>query len=88
MAKDTTKTVKDSIPVTNPDTTQVVVKKETTPTTPKTSTPKETIYIVKKGDTLSSIGRKYGKTAQQLAKYNNLRNENSIQVGQKLKIPR
>ncbi|MCQ2275540.1 MAG: LysM peptidoglycan-binding domain-containing protein [Bacteroidales bacterium] len=88
VAKDTTKTVKDSIPVTNPDTTQVVVKKETTPTTPKTSTPKETIYIVKKGDTLSSIGRKYGKTAQQLAKYNNLRNENSIQVGQKLKIPR
>jgi membrane-bound lytic murein transglycosylase D len=45
------------------------------------------IYIVKKGDSLSSIAAKYGTTARKIADYNNLQNINTIIVGQKLRIP-
>lgn len=46
------------------------------------------VYIVKKGDTLSGIARKYNTTYQELAKYNNISNPNLIIVGQKIKIPK
>ena len=55
---------------------------------PNTSTSTSTVYVVKKGDTLSSIARKYGKNANDIAKYNHITNVNAIQVGQKIKIPR
>ena len=42
-------------------------------------------HVVKKGETLSSIGRKYGCTANDIKKWNGLKN-NNIQAGQKLKI--
>ncbi len=42
-------------------------------------------HTVKKGETLSSIGRKYGCSANQIKKWNGLKN-NNIKVGQKLKI--
>lgn len=47
----------------------------------------ETVYTVKKGDTLSGIASKYGTTYQKLAEYNNISNPNLIVVGQKIKIP-
>lgn len=47
----------------------------------------EVAYIVKKGDTLSSIAKKYNTTYQKLAEYNNIKNPNVISVGQKIKIP-
>lgn len=50
-------------------------------------TVKEIIYVVKKGDTLSKIAKKYKTTYQKLAAYNNLANPNLIYVGQKIKIP-
>lgn len=59
----------------------------TTPTTPATSTTDE-IYVVKSGDTLSGIAKKYGTTYQKLAAYNNISNPNVITVGQKIKIPK
>lgn len=59
----------------------------TTPTTPATSTTEE-IYVVKSGDTLSDIAKKYGTTYQKLAAYNNISNPNVITVGQKIKIPK
>ncbi len=43
-------------------------------------------YIVKSGDSLYSIGRKYGLTAQELINYNNLKS-NVLSIGQILKIP-
>lgn len=43
-------------------------------------------YIVKKGDTLSAIARKYGTTYQKIAKDNNIKNPNLIYPGQKLVI--
>ncbi len=44
-------------------------------------------YKVVKGDTLSSIATKYNTTYQKLAKYNNIKNPNIINVGQVIKIP-
>lgn len=49
-------------------------------------TTKTITYTVKKGDTLSSIAKKYGTTYKAIAKENNISNPNVIKVGQKLKI--
>lgn len=51
----------------------------------QTSTPTTKTHTVKKGETLSSIGRKYNCTADQIKKWNGLKG-NNIKVGQKLKI--
>ena len=53
----------------------------------KPQTSSETIYIVKKGDTLSGIASRYGTTYQVLASYNGISNPNLIGVGQAIKIP-
>lgn len=44
-------------------------------------------YIVKKGDTLSEIGKAYGISYMTIAEMNNIKNPNIIFVGQKLIIP-
>lgn len=46
----------------------------------------EIIYIVKSGDTLSTIAQKYNTTYQKIAKDNNISNPNLIYPGQKLVI--
>ena len=46
----------------------------------------EKIHIVKAGETLSSIARLYNTTWQNLAKINNLKNPDLINIGQKLII--
>ena len=43
-------------------------------------------YVVKKGDTLSGIAKKFGTTYQKIASDNGIANPNLIVVGQKLKI--
>ncbi len=48
---------------------------------------KETVYTVKKGDTLSKIAAQYGTTWQELARYNNISNPDLIFPDQKIKIP-
>ena len=50
-----------------------------------TSTAKPKIHTVKKGETLSSIAKKYGCTVSDLKKWNGLKS-NTVKVGQKLKI--
>ena len=45
------------------------------------------VYVVKSGDTLSGIAKKYDTTYQKLAEYNNIPNPNIISVGQKIRIP-
>lgn len=47
----------------------------------------EEVYVVKKGDTLSSIAKQFNTTYQKIAEYNNLKNINLIYPGQKLRIP-
>ena len=45
------------------------------------------VYVVKKGDSLSSIAKKYGITTRKIADYNKLKNVNTISVGQRIRIP-
>lgn len=45
-----------------------------------------TIYVVKKGDTLGAIARKYRVTTSQIMRWNNLRNANKLSIGQRLRI--
>ena len=47
----------------------------------------EVVYVVKSGDTLIGIAKKYGTTYKVLATYNGINNPNIIRVGQKIKIP-
>lgn len=47
---------------------------------------KKEYYIVKKGDTLIGIAKKYKTTVKQLASWNNIKNVNIIRVGQKLRV--
>ena len=54
--------------------------------TKQTITPSETTYVVKSGDSLYSIARKYNTTVKDLMKYNNL-TSNLLSIGQTLKIP-
>lgn len=44
------------------------------------------VYVVKKGDTLSGIAKKYNTSVEKLVKDNNIKNKNLIYVGQKLII--
>jgi len=44
-------------------------------------------YVVRRGDTLYAIARRYGTTAQALARANGLANANYIYAGQRLTIP-
>ncbi|MPW25940.1 LysM peptidoglycan-binding domain-containing protein [Alkalibaculum sp. M08DMB] len=56
-----------------------------TPKPAQTST--ETIYTIKRGDTLSAIAKKYNTTVQAIASLNNIKNVNKIYTGEKIKIP-
>lgn len=60
--------------------------KATTSAKPST-TAKQPVYTVKRGDTLSAIAAKYNTSAAVLAAYNGISNPNRIHVGQKIKIP-
>ncbi len=51
------------------------------------STGSTTIYVVRRGDRLSTIAARYGTTVSYLANLNGLRNPNFIWVGQTLKVP-
>lgn len=44
-------------------------------------------HVVKRGDSLYSLSKKYGTTVDALKKINHLKNE-ALQVGQKIKIPK
>lgn len=46
----------------------------------------ENVYVVKSGDTLYAIARKYGVSVDDLMSYNNLKS-NSLSIGQVIKIP-
>src|SRR5438874_948027 len=46
-----------------------------------------TTYVVKAGDTLSSIAARYGTTVGAIARANGISNANRIVIGRKLAIP-
>lgn len=66
------------------------IKIPTTKTVTTVATPvvKETVYTVKRGDTLIGIATKYKTTYKKLAEYNGIKNPSRISVGQKIRIPK
>lgn len=48
--------------------------------------PPATYHVVKKGDTLGGIAKKYGRTVKQLMKWNSLKNANSLRIGQRVRV--
>lgn len=48
---------------------------------------KSKVYVVKKGDTLSEIAKKYGTTVNKLVSLNKIKNPDLIFPGQKIKLP-
>lgn len=62
-------------------------KTNSSTTKPSASHAKKTVtYIVKRGDTLSGIARRYKTTVAKLVKDNGIKNPNIIYAGQKIKI--
>lgn len=57
------------------------------PSSAKTETQSPDIYTVVKGDTLTSIAKKYKTTVAELVSLNKIANPNIIKVGQKIKLP-
>ena len=45
-----------------------------------------TVYVVKKGDTLGHIARKYHVTVSQIMRWNNLKSAHKLRIGQRLRI--
>ena len=43
-------------------------------------------YIIKGGDTLGALAKKYGCTVEQICQWNGIKNADQISVGQKLII--
>ena len=46
-----------------------------------------TVHRVRRGETLSTIARRYGSSVNSIVRANNLRSRNRIRAGQRLKIP-
>lgn len=44
-------------------------------------------YVIQRGDTLSSIAKRYGVTVKKIVVANNIKNPNRIYAGQTIKIP-
>ena len=45
-----------------------------------------TVYVVKKGDTLGHIARKYHVTVSQIMRWNKLKSAHKLRIGQRLRI--
>ena len=45
-----------------------------------------TVYVVKRGDTLGAIARRYRVTTAQLMRWNGIRNAHKLRIGQRLRI--
>ena len=43
-------------------------------------------YVIKSGDTLGALAKKYNCTVEQLCEWNGIKNADQIEIGQKLDI--
>lgn len=49
---------------------------------------RDQVYTVRQGDTIGSIGRRFGISIKELIRANNLNRKATIRIGQKLKLPK
>lgn len=50
------------------------------------SKPSAEYYVIKRGDTLSGIAKRFGTTVNQLVAWNGIKNPNLIYAGQKIRV--
>ncbi len=50
------------------------------------STPNGAVYVVRSGDTLGAIARKYHTTVRNIMNWNNLRSADKLSIGQRLRV--
>lgn len=89
VPNDTTSTNNDTADVGNAPSSSSTVSSDTTSskpaqTTTQTSSPK--YHIVKKGDTLYAISRKYHTTVDKLCKLNKIKETSILSIGQKIRV--
>ena len=89
LPNDTTSTNNDTTDVANAPSSSSTVSSDTTSskpaqTTTQTSSPK--YHIVKKGDTLYAISRKYHTTVDKLCKLNKIKETSILSIGQKIRV--
>ena len=89
VSNDTTSTNNDTTDVANAPSSSSTVSADTTAskpvqTTTQTSSPK--YHIVKKGDTLYAISRKYHTTVDKLCKLNKIKETSILSLGQKIRV--
>ena len=65
-----------------------IIDNATVKETDNMNSPSIVIYIVKKGDTLWNIAKRYKTTIENIIELNNIENPDNLVVGQKLFIPR
>lgn len=88
--KNTSGSASDTTTKNTSKTTSDTAAKTTSNTATKSSSAKQEYYIVRKGDSLVSISRKYYgniRMVEKICKQNHIENENKIYEGQKLKLP-
>jgi len=64
------------------------IKQKKSKTNKKITSNSSYTYVVNKGDTLAKLALKYNTTIKDLLKINNLKNSDSIKIGQKILIPK
>ena len=52
----------------------------------KAQAPPAKYHTVKKGDTLGAIAKRYGRSVKQLMSWNNIKNANSLSIGQRIRV--
>ena len=72
----------------DPDTAKTAAPATPTPKTTKPNTSKNTpsVHVVKKGDTLYSIAKRYHTTVEKLCKINHIKETSILSLGQKIKL--
>ncbi len=86
-AQTPTITPTQAVTPTSTSTPTATVTPTSTPSPTLTPTASPDVYVVKAGDTLSTIAAQVDRTIAALAAYNNIKDPTTIQVGQTLKIP-
>jgi membrane-bound lytic murein transglycosylase D len=64
----------------------VATQASTTENNPSTQNNKDIIHVVKAGETLFAIAKKYNVSVEQIQQWNNIKNGNTINIGDKLVI--
>jgi len=82
------KNITDDVPQKSPYTTDnTIVEQEVVAPVDTVVVPEIKIHVVKKGESLWVIARKYGVTVQDIVDANNIKNRNIIKINQELIIP-